>query len=135
MDTPSFKEDHISQIPALELLQKLGYVYLTQEETFRARGGRLAGVLLESVLAEQLRKINVIRFKGREYPFSEGNILAAVQALKDVADDGLVQTNEKVYDLLTLGRAMQQSIDGDTKSFQLDYIDWKHPENNVYHVA
>jgi len=30
---------------------------------------------------------------------------------------------------------MQQSIDGDTKSFQLDYIDWKHPENNVYHVA
>ena len=58
-----------------------------------------------------------------------------MQALKDVADDGLVQTNEKVYDLLTLGRAMQQSIDGDTKSFQLDYIDWKHPENNVYHVA
>jgi type I site-specific restriction-modification system R (restriction) subunit len=35
----------------------------------------------------------------------------------------------------SLGRAMQQSIDGDTKSFQLDYIDWKHPENNVYHVA
>jgi len=133
--TPSFKEDHISQVPALELLQKLGYVYLTQDETFRGRGGRLAGVLLENVLAEQLRKINVIRFKGREYPFSEGNILAAVQTLKDVADDGLVQTNEKVYDLLTLGRAMQQSIDGDTKSFQLDYIDWKHPENNVYHVA
>jgi type I restriction enzyme R subunit len=135
MDTPSFKEDHISQVPALELLQKLGYVYLTQEETFRARGGRLAWVLLESVLSEQLRKINVIRFKGREYPFSEGNILTAVQALKDVADDGLVQTNERVYDLLTLGKTMQQSIDGDTKSFQLDYIDWKHPENNVYHVA
>jgi type I restriction enzyme, R subunit len=135
MDTPSFKEDHISQIPALELLQKLGYVYLAQDETFRSRGGRLAGVLLENVLTEQLRKINVIHFKGREYPFSEGNILAAVQALKDVADDGLIQTNEKVYDLLTLGRAMQQSIDGDTKSFQLDYIDWKHPEKNVYHVA
>ncbi|HNO77607.1 MAG TPA: HsdR family type I site-specific deoxyribonuclease [Phycisphaerae bacterium] len=135
MDTPSFKEDHISQVPALQLLQKLGYVYLTQEETFRRRGGRLASVLLERVLAEQLRKINVIRFKGREHPFSEGNILAAVQALKDVADDGLVQTNEKVYDLMTLGRAMQQTIDGDTKSFQLNYVDWKHPENNVYHVV
>ncbi|SDB60616.1 type I restriction enzyme, R subunit [Desulfonatronum thiosulfatophilum] len=135
MDIPSFKEDLISQVPALELLQNLGYIYLAQEETFRARGGRLAGVLLESVLVEQLRTINVIRFKGREYPFSEGNILAAVQALKDVADNGLVQTNEKVYDLLKLGRAMQQSIDGDTKSFQLDYIDWKHPENNAYHVA
>jgi len=134
-ELPSFKEDHISQVPALELLQKLGYAYLIQDEILQGRGGRLAGVLLENVLVEQLRKINIIRFKGRAYPFSEGNILAAVQALKDVADDGLVQTNEKVYDLLTLGRAMQQSIDGDTKSFQLDYIDWKHPENNVYHVA
>jgi type I restriction enzyme, R subunit len=81
------------------------------------------------------RPVNTIRFKGREYPFSEGNILSAVQVLKDVADDGLVQTNEKVYDLLCLGKSMQQSIDGDTKSFQLDYIDWKHPENNVYHVT
>ena len=135
MDIPSFKEDHISQVPALELFQKLGYEYLSPAEAVELRGGRLAGVLLESVLAEQLRKINVIRFKGREYPFSEGNILAAVQALKDVTDEGLIQTNEKVYDLLTLGKAMPQAIDGDTKSFQLDYIDWHHPENNVYHVA
>ncbi|MDD2466129.1 MAG: type I restriction endonuclease subunit R [Desulfobulbus sp.] len=135
MDIPSFKEDLISQVPALQLLQRLGYIYLSQEETLRERGGRLTGVLLENVLTEQLRKINAIRFRGREYPFSEGNILAAVQTLKDLADDGLVQTNEKVYDLLTLGRTMQQSIDGDTKSFQLDYIDWKHPENNVYHLA
>jgi len=135
MTTPSFKEDQISQVPALELLQKLGYVYVSPSEAVAMRGGRLAGVLLESVLAEQLRKINVIRFKGREYPFSEGNILAAVQSLTDVVDDGLVQTNEKIYDLLTLGRALPQSIDGDTKSFQLDYIDWKHPENNVWHVT
>lgn len=135
MDIPSFKEDQISQVPALQLLQKLGYVYLSQDETLRGRGGRLAGVLLEDVLSEQLRQINLIRFKGREYPFSEGNILAAVQALKDVVDDGLVPTNEKVYDLLPLGRTMQQSIDGDTKSFQLDYIDWQHPERNLYHLT
>ena len=32
MDTPSFKEDHISQIPALQLLQKLGYIYLSPDE-------------------------------------------------------------------------------------------------------
>ena len=134
-EIPSFKEDHISQVPALEVLQKLGYRYLTPAETVAARGERLADVLLEQVLAERLRQINVIRFKGREYPFSEGNILSAVQALKDVVDDGLVQTNEKVYDLLCLGKSMQQSIDGDTKSFQLDYIDWNHPENNVYHVT
>lgn len=135
METPSFKEDLISQLPALELLQALGYSYITPDEAVAARGGRLANVVLDQVLAEQLREQNVIRFKGREYPFSEGNILAAIQALKDVVDDGLLPTNEKVYDLLCLGRSMQQSIEGDTKSFQLNYIDWAHPENNVYHVT
>lgn len=135
METPSFKEDLISQLPALELLQALGYEYITPDEAVAARGGRLANVVLDQVLAEQLRKQNVIRFKGREYPFSEGNILAAIQALKDVVDDGLLPTNEKVYDLLCLGKSMQQSIEGDTKSFQIDYIDWAHPENNVYHVT
>ena len=46
MDTPSFQEDLISQLPALELLQKLGYEYLSPEEAVDARGGRLSGVLL-----------------------------------------------------------------------------------------
>ena len=32
INTPSFIEDHISQIPALQLLQNLGYTYLTPAE-------------------------------------------------------------------------------------------------------
>ena len=135
MDPPSFQEDLISQLPAVKLLQNLGYEYLSPEEAVESRGGRLGGVLLEEILAEQLRKQNTIHFRSRKYPFSEGNILAAVQTLKDIVDDGLLPTNEKVYDLLCLGRSMQQSIEGDTKSFQFHYIDWEHPENNVYHVT
>ena len=92
-------------------------------------------MLLEKILAEQLRIQNAIRFRGRDYPFSEGNILAAVQGLRDVVDDGLLRTNEKIYDLLCLGRSMQQSFEGDTRSFQLEYIDWEHPENNAFHVT
>jgi hypothetical protein len=30
--TPSFQEDHISQVPALQLLQNLGYTYLRPQE-------------------------------------------------------------------------------------------------------
>jgi hypothetical protein len=30
MTTPSFQESHISQIPAVRLLQQLGYGYLSQ---------------------------------------------------------------------------------------------------------
>ena len=83
--TPSFNEDDISQIPALQLLQNLGYTYLTPEEALVLRGGRMSAVLLDGILVEQLRKINRIRFKGNEYPFSEGNILSAMQMLKEVA--------------------------------------------------
>lgn len=133
--TPSFNEDDISQIPALQLLQNLGYTYLTPEEALELRGGRKSMVLLEGILAEQLRRINRIRFKGSEYPFSEGNILSAIQMLKEVVYDGLVRTNETVYDLLCLGRSMPQAIAGDTKSFPLHYIDWGNWQNNAFHVT
>lgn len=132
---PDLREDYISQIPALQLLQNLGYTYVTPSEAVELRGGRLSGVLLEGVLEEQLRKINRIRFKGEEYPFSESNIHSAIMALKDIVFDGLVRTNEKLYDLLCLGKSMQQSIYGDRKSFPFKYIDFDDPENNVYHVT
>ena len=53
---PSFLEDRISQIPALQLLQNLGWQYLTPAETVALRGGKLKDVLLESVLVDQLHQ-------------------------------------------------------------------------------
>ena len=135
MALPSFQEKLISQLPAVALLQNLGYEYLSPEKADEARGDRRGSVLLDKVLTDQLRNQNTILFRGRTYPFSEGNILAAVQALKDIVDDGLLPTNEKAYDLLCMGKSLQQSVEGDTKSFQLNYIDWEHPENNAYHVT
>ena len=88
-ELPSFLEDHISQIPALQLLQNLGWKYLTPAETVASRSGKLSNVLLKEVLVEQLRKLNRIQFKGQEYRFSEANIQSAVQSLKDVVFDGL----------------------------------------------
>jgi type I restriction enzyme R subunit len=135
MDTPSFKEDHISQVPALQLLQHLGYTYLSPDEANKARNRRSSNVILESILETQLRKFNRINFKGNQYEFSDSNIRGAIQALKEVPFDGIVRTNEKIFDLLTLGKSLDQTIDGDTKSFDLKYVDWKIPSNNVFHVT
>jgi type I restriction enzyme, R subunit len=133
---PSFLEDHVSQIPALQLLQNLGYVYLRREEVHLERGGKLSNALLEGVLEKQLRRLNWISFKGADHEFSDANIQAAIQTLKDAAfADGLMRANERIYDLISLGRSFKQTIDGDTKSFTLNYIDWKRPENNVFHVT
>jgi len=133
--TPDFKEAPISQIPALRLLQQLGYSYLSPEEVAVERKGRLGRVLLEDVLISQLRRLNKIRFKGRELAFSEENIAKAVEALRDLPFEGLVRTSEKAYDLLTLGKSLDQTIDGETKGFNLRYIDWENPRNNSFHIT
>lgn len=51
-------EDHISQIPALQLLQNLGWGYLTPGEAVALRGGKLGNVLLEAVLVEQYHSLS-----------------------------------------------------------------------------
>ena len=135
MAAHDYLEDLSSLLPAVALLEKLGFTYLTPSEQLALRGGRTSKCVLESVLAGQLQKFNRITFKGQDYPFSDGNIQKAVQALAGIPFDSLVNTSEQVYDLLTLGKSLEQTIDGTTKSFSLHYIDWQHPENNVYHVC
>src|SRR5260221_1740202 len=132
---PSFQEDHVSQVPALQLLQALGYTYLRPQEVFLQRKGKLGSVLLDGILAEQLRSLNRINHRGKQYEFTEANIQAAIQALKDVPFDGLVRTSEQIYDLLVLGKAMEETVAGDTKSFTLNFIDWRNLANNVFHVV
>lgn len=133
--TPVLREDPISQIPALHVLQNLGWQYLTPREARDLRGNKLSAVLLEGILIPWLRENNTVNHKGRELPFSEGNIISAVQALKEIPMDGLVRTNEKIYDLLTLGKSLQQSVDGDIKSYTLNYINWQNPAGNVFHIT
>jgi len=125
----SFKEDHISQILALMLLHKLGYTYLTQEEALLLRGDRTTGVLLEPVLREQLKSINAISLLGGKVePFSMQNIDNAIEAIRNLPlQEGYIAGNEYVYNLITLGKAMEQRIDGDKKSYTINYIDWKNP--------
>ena len=133
--TPSFQEAHISQIPALRTLQQLGYSYLSPEECAVERKGKFGRVVLENVLATQLKRLNKISFKGREVPFTDEGITKGIEALRDVPFEGLVRTSEKVYDLLTLGKSLDQTIDGETKGFTMRFIDWKNPRNNVFHVT
>lgn len=134
MSTP-YLEWTDSQQPTLNLLKKLGWQYITPAQAGQERGGILSNVILEQVLEERLKAINSFEYKGKDYPFSQSNLQAAINALKNVPDEGLVQTNKKIYDLLTLGKSFTETIQGDQKAFTLKYIDWNNPANNVYHVT
>lgn len=131
----SYKEFEDSQLPAIKLLQELGYTYLSPEEADNKRANISSNVILEEILTEQLVKLNSFEYKGNRYEFSSVNIQGAVNALKNIPDEGLVRTNEKVYDLLTLGKSFTESIKGDQKSYTIKYIDWDNIENNVFHIT
>ncbi len=138
MDTPSFKEDHISQIPALQLLQKLGYTYLSPAEADTLRVGKTSNVLLDDILRKQLREINSDKriSSTKSTYISDANIENGIRALKELPmNEGYIAASETVYNLITLGKTFEQSVDGDKKSFTLNYIDWEDLKNNVFHVT
>lgn len=140
MDTPSFREDHISQLPALQLLMKLGWKYLSPEEALQMRGNKTSNVLLEDILRRQLKEINSIRLSSTKTAlFSDANIENGIRALKELPmNEGYIAACEQAYNLLTLGKALEQSIDGDKKSFSLQYIDWDPASfltKNIFHVT
>ena len=131
-----YDEMNISQIPALEVLSKIGYTIIPPERAEQMRGN-LYNVVLKDILYERLSAINSFEFKGRKHKFSEKNIQQAMLDIDESLTDGLIKTNEKIFDSLVLGRSYPENLsdmDG-TKSFNLNYIDWKHPENNVFHVV
>jgi len=138
MNVPSFKEDHISQIPALQMLQKLGYTYLSPTEAENLRGGKTSNVLLEDILRKQLKSINSDkRISSTKTTYiSDANIENGIRALKELPmNEGYIAASETLYNLITLGKTFEQSFDGDKKSITVQYIDWENRENNVYHVT
>jgi type I restriction enzyme R subunit len=131
----SYSEFIDSQLPALKLLRKLGYQYLSPSQVDEERGALKSNVLLEGILETQLKKMNSFEFRGKEYAFSKANIQNAINELKNMPNEGLNTTNQKVFDLLALGRSYEELVEGQKKSFTLQFIDWQNLDNNVYHIT
>lgn len=135
MDQNAYLEVNASQKPAIELLQSMGYTYISPEDCETQRGSRYH-VLLKDILRGQLRKLNRYSYAGAENEFSAANIERAMEELDEPLTDGLVRTSEKIYDALLLGKSYPETVgNGKSLSFNLKYIDWEHPENNLFHVT
>ena len=135
MDQNAYLEVNASQKPAIALLQSMGYTYISPEDCEKQRGSRYH-VLLKDILRGQLRRLNRYSYAGAENEFSAANIERAMEELDEPLTDGLVRTSEKIYDALLLGKSYPETVGGGKSlSFNLKYIDWEHPENNLFHVT
>lgn len=135
MDKDAYLEINASQRPALALLDAMGYTYISPADCDKQRGSRYH-VLLRDILRGQLRRLNRYVYAGAENEFSAANIERAMEDLNEPLTDGLVRTSEKIYDALLLGKSYPETVgDGKMLSFNLRYIDWDNPQNNVFHVT
>lgn len=135
MDKDAYLEINASQRPALALFEVMGYTYISPADCDKQRGSRYH-VLLRDILRGQLRRLNRYVYAGAENEFSAANIERAMEDLDEPLTDGLVRTSEKIYDALLLGKSYPETVgDGKMLSFNLRYIDWDNPQNNVFHVT
>lgn len=135
MNKDVYLEKNISKRPAIELLNKLGYTYISPKDCMIQRGSTYQ-VLLKGILRNQLRRLNRFKFGGAEQEFSSANIERAMDDLDEPLTDGLIKTSEKIYDALMLGKSYQETVGGGkVLSFDLKYIDWENIDNNVFHVT
>ena len=135
MDKDAYLEINASQRPALALFEAMGYTYISPADCDKQRGSRYH-VLLRDILRGQLRRLNRYAYAGAENEFSAANIERAMEDLNEPLTDGLVRTSEKIYDALLLGKSYPETVgDGKMLSFNLRYIDWDNPQNNVFHVT
>ncbi len=135
MDKDAYLEINASQRPALALFEAMGYTYISPADCDKQRGSRYH-VLLRDILRGQLRRLNRYIYAGAENEFSAANIERAMEDLDEPLTDGLVRTSEKIYDALLLGKSYPETVgEGKMLSFNLRYIDWDNPQNNVFHVT
>ena len=127
--TPKVKgwdELHLAENPAVELLQSLGYTYLTPDELELERGSTKVTILTDR-LGAALKRLN---------PWlSDDNVTKAVKAVTQVPAASLAEANEAVYTSLTYGISLEQDRGDGRKSHTVRFIDFDTPSHNEWVVT
>lgn len=133
-----FNERPECQDRLISFLQKMGYTYVSRSEAEQKRGS-LSKVIFTDELIRFLSK-QTYKYKGYELLFSGESISRAVNALDASLLQGLSLASKEIYNLLTLGISLEENVVIDDgvpvkQSFDLSYIDFEHPANNIWQVT
>jgi len=133
-DHTIFNERPESQDRAIKVLEKLGYKYVprAQAETWR---GNLNSVIFPEILREFMHRQSFY-YRGKQTPFSERSIGKAINDIDVPLVSGLMSASKNIYDLLSFGNSYEEELyDGVRQSFDMKFIDWDDPDNNIWQVT
>ena len=123
-----WNEESLSENPAVEHLQRLGWTYVGPEVLDGERE-TLKQVVLTKRLAAALKKLN---------PWlSDENLQRTVRAVTGVASTSLIEASEKLHTTLTYGISLEQDL-GDgagKKSHPVRFFDFDEPARNQFVVT
>ena len=109
-----------SELPAIELFQKLKYDY------FNANG-EMYEVVLEDRLTSSLKKIN---------PWlNENNLHKAVRKILAISGSSLMEINSEAHKLITKADALSLKPTPEDKPIPVKFIDYENIENNEFLVV
>ncbi len=133
----NFDEARQSQLPAVEMLINMGYIYIPCSEVQRLRGADDGKFILRDIAFDTLKKINSFEHKGHQHKFSDKNIYDAIDELENVQLEGLQDTAKKVYHMMMTngGKTIREMVDGRISSHNFRFVDFGTPSNNVFHVT
>lgn len=129
-----FNERPESQERALKVLEKLGYTRISRGDAEKKRGSRKV-MLFEGELGSFLSK-RTFPYGSEKRFFSGGSIALAIRVMQVQNPAGLYAANKEVYEMLCSGKSLEEVLPDSTKqSFDIDYIDFEHLENNIFQVT
>jgi type I restriction enzyme R subunit len=116
-----WNELHLSEDPAVELLQALGYTYVAPE-VLEAERDSLKQTILTKRVAKALKKLN---------PWlSEDNTQKAIRAVTNVQATNLLDASERLHTALTYGLSLEQDRGQGKKGQDVFFFDFEHPTKN-----
>ncbi len=133
-DHRMFNERPESQDRALKVIEKLGYTFISRSEAEKKRGF-LNHVLFNDELEKYL-STQTYKYGDDERFFSGGSISSAIRALEVKNIPDLYTANKTVHELICSGKSMEEDLpNGTRQSFDISFIDFEHPENNILQVT
>lgn len=130
-----FNERPESQDRALRVLEKLGYEYIPRADAEKKRGN-CNRVLFEDEMQKFMDKTQRYPHKDEKRSFSGGSIGKAIRDFDITLNNGLSMTNKQIYDLICAGKSLEEELpDGSMQSFDINYIDFDNPDNNIFQVT
>lgn len=115
-----------SELPAIDLFQKLGYAYCCANK--QDERSSINDVILEHRLLSAIQRLN---------PWmNDHNLQQAFEEVTNIQAASLIEVNHKVWELIRgTKRTLKQITDGEEEFKTVSYIDYLKPENNDFLVV